>query len=293
MVNGFYNHLGPVAPATVQAKDLLRKLTAGGYDWDNPLREHRRRQREYWQNSLHALHDLRIRRSYAPMSLRVVERKELHVFSDATTKAIAAVAHLCVIDKDGNMHGLVVGKAKLIRRPEHTIPRLELCAAALAVEIDEVTVRELDLQLNSVAFYTDSKVVLGYISETKWFYVYTANRVQRIRESTRPEQWNYMRMDKNSADPATRMAPASRLKCTNWHAGPDFLLTQKHGNKAPTQGKINTGGLYRRHWQQVQDLENGFRTRWRVAFLTTLQQRRNWQKTRPHIQEKRSGLLKR
>lgn len=72
-------------------------------------------------------------------------------------KAIAAVAYLCVIDEEGVCHiGFVIGKAKLAPQSAHTIPRLELGAAVLAVEIAELATSELDFLPDAVEFYTDS-----------------------------------------------------------------------------------------------------------------------------------------
>lgn len=117
-----------------------------------------------------------------------------------------------------------MGKAKLAPCPETTIPRLELCAAVLAVEIAELITSEMDLELEDTEFYTDSKVVLGYIyNESRRFYVYVHNRVLRIRKSTQPTQWHYVSTDYNPADHATRSVPASRLKDTTWLTGPPFL----------------------------------------------------------------------
>ncbi|XP_038565562.1 uncharacterized protein LOC119896143 [Micropterus salmoides] len=83
---------------------------------------------------------------------------------------------------------------------------------------------ELDLKLDATKFYTDSKVVLGYIcNEAKRFYVYVHNRVQRIRQSSKPEQWNYVRTEENPADHASRSLPASHLAQTSWFTGPSFL----------------------------------------------------------------------
>lgn len=47
---------------------------------------------------------------------------------------------------------------------------------------------------------------------TRRFYVYVANRVQRIRKSTIPEQWKYVPTQKNPADLATRPIPAEKLE---------------------------------------------------------------------------------
>ena len=73
------------------------------------------------------------------------------------------------------------------------------------MEIAELVVSELDIDPNNLQFYTDSKVVLGYIyNETRRFYVYVSNRVERIRKSTRPEQWHYVLTTQNPADVPTR-----------------------------------------------------------------------------------------
>ncbi|XP_064478419.1 uncharacterized protein LOC135391824 [Ornithodoros turicata] len=120
--------------------------------------------------------------------------------------------------------GFVFGKAKLAPRPEQTIPRLELCAAVLAVDIAELVVSEIDAHIDDIKFYTDSKVVLGYIfNQSRRFYVYVSNRVNRIRRSTKPEQWHYVPTGKNPADHATRPVAADALAGTTWLTGPKFL----------------------------------------------------------------------
>ena len=178
-----------------------------------------------WRDSLKDLETLQIARTYATVSLSKVQQRELYVFCDASTKAIAAVAYIRVTDVQGEHHaGFVLGKAKLTPRPEHTIPRLELCAAVLAVELARLVTSAIDVDLDAIRFYTDSKVVLGYIyNETQRLYVYVSNRVQRIRRSTQPDQWHHVPTELNPADHATRAIPAGLLKDTTWLTGPAFL----------------------------------------------------------------------
>lgn len=110
----------------------------------------------------------------------------------------------------------------------HTVPRLELGAAVLAVEIAELVSRELDVKIDDMKFYTDSKVVLGYIHNvTCRFYVYVSNRVECIRKFSSPEQWHYIPTSQNPADVATRSVPAVLLLNTSWLTGPKFLLLPK------------------------------------------------------------------
>ncbi|XP_039863534.1 uncharacterized protein LOC120718871 [Simochromis diagramma] len=224
-VNSLYDPLGFVSPVTIQGKLLLRELASQSSDWDTPLPAEKEKVWESWRDSLQELRHLRIPRPYSNMSPSTVKLTELCVFSDASEKAVAAVAYLKTVDADGGCcTRLVASKAKLAPRPEHTIPRLELCAAVMAVTLSEAITSEIDIVFDAVTYYTDSKVVLGYIyNEKRRFYVYVSNRVQRIRRSTMPQQWRYVCTEDNPADIATRSITADRLENTIWFSGPAFL----------------------------------------------------------------------
>ncbi|TWW74375.1 hypothetical protein D4764_14G0003760 [Takifugu flavidus] len=130
--------------------------------------------------------------------------------------AIAAVAYLRALDFDGKWHvGFVMGKSKLAPYPMHTVPRLELCAAVLAVELAEVIQSEMDIESQAVRFFTDRR-----------FYTYVANRVARIRSSTEPKQWQYMMTDENPADHGTsQLSPSQEEKAES------FELVQPDADK--------------------------------------------------------------
>ncbi|XP_057705305.1 uncharacterized protein LOC130923571 [Corythoichthys intestinalis] len=230
-INSLYDPLGFVAPVTIQGKHILRELTVENGDWDVPLPPEMEETWTVWKDSLEKLSELSIPRAYTSISPSHAPKKELCVFSDASTKAIAAVVYLKVSDAEGDCQvGFVMGKAKLAPRPDQTIPRLELSAAVLAVELADLISSELDLELDNITFYTDSKVVLGYIyNETRRFYVYVSNRVNRIRKSSQPSQWRYIASSQNPADHATRSVSVYQLPLTNWFTGPDILF-QNHNS---------------------------------------------------------------
>ncbi|XP_031755219.1 uncharacterized protein LOC116409808 [Xenopus tropicalis] len=229
-INSLYDPLGIAAPVTIQGKALLRDLTSETQDWDAPLPEGKRLSWEDWKESLHQLKHIQVTRPYVSVSCSNAKYKELCVFSDASMQAIAAVAYLKVIDSESQVHiGFVLGKAKLAPCPELTVPRLELCAAVLAVDIAEFITKEIDTNIDSVSYFTDSRIVLGYIcNEKRRFYVFVSNRVQRIRRSSLPEQWHYVSTESNPADLATRSVPAAHLKDTMWFTGPPFLSHSHH-----------------------------------------------------------------
>lgn len=238
-VNSLFDPLGFVAPIIMQGKALLRELSSQQDEWDSPLPSEKEAEWNAWKNSLTALEDLHIRRSYFPMSPTSLLRKELCIFSsrciiDASTLAIGAVAYMRAADVDGTYHdGFVMGKSKLAPKPAHTIPRLELCAAVLAVQLYEVIQEEIDISVDAVTFFTDSEIVLGYIhNSSRRFYVYVSNGVARIRQSSCPNQWHYVSTNQNPADHATRFTAAECLQQTRWFTGPSFL-TSDSAEKPP------------------------------------------------------------
>lgn len=226
VINSLFDPIGFLAPVTIKGKCFLRDLETS--DWDHPIPDDKQSEWVAWRSSLQVLKEVRIRRTYCSMSLDASDgvRKELHVFSDASENAVAAVAYLKTITATGKEEiGFVFGKSKLAPKHGNTIPRLELCAAVLAVEIYEVISEELEIGFDSVRFYSDSKVVLGYIhNDKRRFYVYISNRVQRIRKSTVPEQWTYVPTHLNPADPGTRSVSAADIQNSIWLVGPTSLM---------------------------------------------------------------------
>ncbi|XP_025754388.1 uncharacterized protein LOC106097728 isoform X2 [Oreochromis niloticus] len=231
VVNSVYDPLGFAVPVIVEGRVILRDISTDICEWDAELPKDKLQQWQQWKHSLKHLQQLEIPRMFTSIPLSAAVTKEIHVFCDASTKAVAAVAYLKLTDRDGhNEVGFLLGKARLAPKPDITIPRLELCAAVLAVEVAELVVDELDIAVDQVSFYSDSKVVLGYIfNTTRRFYVYVHNRVERIRRSTQAHQWHYVPTHLNPADHATRALPAEQLSTSTWLSGPAFLTKSEAG----------------------------------------------------------------
>lgn len=152
-INSLYDALSFVAPFTVQGKSILRELTVGNGDWDAPLTPEMEESWTLWKESLKELSELSIPRAYTDLSPSNALKKELCVFFNASTKAIAAVAYLKVTDATGDSQvGFVMGKAKLVPRPDQTIPLLELSAAVLAEELADLISDELHIDFDHTTF---------------------------------------------------------------------------------------------------------------------------------------------
>ncbi|XP_045210756.2 uncharacterized protein LOC123562171 [Mercenaria mercenaria] len=227
-VNSVFDPIGFLAPFTIVGKLILRDIVTEHSDWDKPLSTALEAKCLHWKNLLHPLSSLQIPRSYFSVSLRVITDLELHVFCDASEQAISAVAYLVGHTNDWTSHvAFVMGKSKVAPTKGHTIPRLELCGAVLAVDIAQTIVDQLRLELSLIKYYTDSRIVLGYIhNQTRRFFTYVSNRIQKIRRVSEPKQWNYISSNVNPADIGSRGASPDELQRSSWFLGPTFLRNQ-------------------------------------------------------------------
>ncbi|XP_038077337.1 uncharacterized protein LOC119745185 [Patiria miniata] len=214
-INGVFDPLGFLAPVMIQARVLFRDMTAHNAGWDDSLPDEYRVVWESWKSGLAELQYLSVPRTYPAHP----ENGVLHIYCDASEVAVAAVAYL--VGAEEPRSGFVFGKSKLAPKAGHTVPRLELCAAVLATEISKVICREMDIQPSGVKYYTDSKIVLGYLTNTtRRFHTYVANRVHKVLNFSRPCQWMYVPTGKNPADCGTRPIATQSLKHSSWLEGP-------------------------------------------------------------------------
>ena len=225
-VSSIYDPLGLVSPLILIGKGILQELCREGVSWDDEIPQHVRPQWQQWRDDLHKLKHLKIPRCYKPEGFGKVKKAELHHFSDASQKGYGQCSYIRLTNTADQIHcALVMAKSRVTPLRAITVPRLELTAAVVAVKISAVLKRELSYEDIQEVFWTDSKVVLGYINnDSKRFHVYVANRVQQIRDQTAPRQWKYVETKNNPADYASRGQSVEELTNNDkWWNGPDFL----------------------------------------------------------------------
>ena len=129
----------------------------------------------------------------------------LHHFADAREKAYGMCSYLRVQKGDEVKITLLQAKARVAPVKPVTIPRLELCAAMLAVKMDEVLCNEMSIELGESTFWSDSTVVLHYVKgEDLRLKTFVANRVSYIREHSKPSLWRHVCTADNPADVVSR-----------------------------------------------------------------------------------------
>ena len=162
-----------------------------------------------------------------PSNFDEIVKTELHHFSDASATGYGQCSCLRLVDCKGQIHvSLVSAKSRVIPlRKAITIPRAELQAAVLSAKMAETLKSDFKFpNITDEVFWTDSKVVLGYITnKSKRFHVYVANRVQQITDLTETNQWHYISSKLNPADLASRGASVDSLIDSCWFQGPKFL----------------------------------------------------------------------
>ncbi|XP_029470925.1 uncharacterized protein LOC115098503 [Rhinatrema bivittatum] len=173
-VNSLHNPLEFVTPATTQGRALLRELSSSAPEWDTPLLPARKPEWEKWKSPQRALEQFHTLRTHVPTPLNTNSHKEICNFSDTAVKAIAAVGLWRATGAEGTVRrDFIFGKVKPAPQPNHSIPRLESCGAALAEETVELTTAEKDIRIDAIRLRMDSQVVRSYIyNQTRRFHVY-------------------------------------------------------------------------------------------------------------------------
>jgi hypothetical protein len=104
-----YDPLGLAAPVTIRGKFLLRDMTSRLKErqlneWDQPLPKELTPNNwcdwNNWCDSITNLQQLHVPRAYSTTPMEEA-KCELHIFCDASTRGIAAVAYSKVIQSEG------------------------------------------------------------------------------------------------------------------------------------------------------------------------------------------------
>ena len=224
-ISSIYDPLGFIAPVVLVGKNILQDICQSN-SWDEPVDDATKSRWEKWRNELCLLESLKVPRSFKPAEFGKIVSAQLHCMSDASTCGYGQCSYLRLEDESGKVHvSFVMGKARVTPKKIVSIPRLELAAATISVNIGDKLKDELEYEDIKDYYWTDSKVVLGFISnESRRFHTYVANRVQLIHEHTTPSQWHYVETALNTADEGSRgMSPKDFVEKAAWITGPDFL----------------------------------------------------------------------
>ena len=222
-----YDPLGFLCPYVLRAKILFQdECRIANKGWDEPLEPVTEAKWIKWLDDLSRLNEFTVKRCLIPEDFGDVRECHLHHFSDASQDGFGCVSYARFVGDNNKVHcSFLIGKARLCPLKRMTIPRLELSAAVMAVQVDSMLRRELGLEIKGSTFWTDSQLVLQYIrNRSKRFLTFVANRVAVIHGGSNPDQWRHVRTDDNPADDASRGLDAAQLVLNKrWKNGPSYL----------------------------------------------------------------------
>ena len=226
MTSSVYDPLGLVALVVLKAKKLLQDLCIKNIGWDDPISDEDGERWEKWKSQLPSLSRISLGRCIKPLYFGDLKFAELHNFADASQIAYGAVSYLRMVDVEDRIHcTFLIGKSRLAHLKPMTVPRLELSAAVLAVQLDKSVREELDVPITQSTYWSDSTCVLQYIrNQSKRFHTFVANRLSVIHENSAPHQWRHISSELNPADEVSRGLTVEEM-CANskWLNGPQFL----------------------------------------------------------------------
>ncbi len=219
-----FDPLGLLLPFTIRARIYFSLVARTKKGWDEELLPSE--DWKEWLAHLPLLPEVRIGRNIHKCG---GGKAVLHVFADASQHAYAAAAYLVTSDEKEKEVSLVFAKAHVAPAKALTIPRLELLAALLAVKVRQVALYHLKHPVSQVVHWSDSLTVLFWLNDdSKRFQAFVYNKLNKIRQSTCPEEWRWVPTDKNPADWATRGKSPTQLGAEAlWLRGPAFLMQEE------------------------------------------------------------------
>ena len=218
-----FDPLGLILPFTMVARAFFSLIAREEYAWDAPLLQQHQQVWERWLSQLPSLEKFVIPRC---VKIAVPLVAQLHLFSDASSTAFAAVAYLRCEYGDADVTvRLVAAKAHVAPAGRTSIPRLELLAADLSVKLRQQVSRALKVGVQQVFHWTDSTSVLYWLrNEKQRLQLFVYNKVRRIQQATELGEWHWTPTTENPADLPSRGCSAEHLMQDRmWLTGPAYL----------------------------------------------------------------------
>ena len=193
-LSSVYDPLGLSSPFVLKGIRIIQKLCQESTGWDDTVSDEVQKESTKWKGKLPALEEIEIQRCIKPADFWRAAERSIYHFSDAYEDGYGQASYLRLVNNEGVIHCvLLIGKVRLSPLKYVSIPRLELVAATLSVKIALLLREELNIEINKEYIWTDSKEVLGYISNSsKRFKIFVANKIQFIHDHSDVAQWYYV-----------------------------------------------------------------------------------------------------
>ena len=174
-----------------------------------------------WKEGLKASRTIAIPRWYG-FHRDECQNVQLHVFCDVSEIAYGTVAYFRTVTRGCINVSFVISKTRLAPIKALTVPRLELQAAVMASRLKSKIFEEIDLEIDETHFWSDSKIVLHYLSNTqRRFSTYVSHRIAEIASNSDVKDWHHIPGKMNVADDCTRVQDIHERQ---FHVGREHTL---------------------------------------------------------------------
>lgn len=213
-----FDIFGFLAPSTILMKILLQRLWLMKISWDDPIPDQIAQEWIRLKDSIIYFENICI-----PRNLHILSDFEIHCFCDASSLAYAAVIY-CVSRQNGS-NNIIAAKTKVAPIKVLSMPRMELCAATLLCRLYNSVKSSLNIQTTNVYAWTDSQIVLHWLSSPpRTWKIFVSHRSEEILSTIPRKFWNYVNTKDNPADCASRgLYPQELLNYDLWWKGPQWL----------------------------------------------------------------------
>ena len=227
-----FDPAGFICPFLLIGRRMLQKSMTNNRGWDSPLDAELRQDFEKWAQSIPQLTTYKIPRWWDIESTAKTPNEELHIFCDAAEEGYGAVAYRRAVGPNGDIFiTIITARSHVVplnptRASHHnSIPRLEMTAAAKAVEIRRFIEISLRRKFPRTIMWSDSESVLKQIFDTTTcFPKFFSNRLSKIHAASSTKEWRYVDTKNNPADLTSRgIAAHEGDKWKIFHSGPAFL----------------------------------------------------------------------
>jgi hypothetical protein len=220
-----FDRMGMSSPILVSGRIKLQELWKEEFGWDDPISPIKSQEWQTTLNDIRLCSKMKIQRWVVDKTLPV----DLLCFTDASSQAYATTVYARQEDPAGKVTcHLIYSKSRVAPiKPNHTIPRLELLGVLIGVRSLNFTEKELDVPVRIKTLWTDSQIVLHWISSKKKLEVFVQNRVKEIQEKGTDIEFKYVSTSCNPADLATRGMNYSSLEESCWFNGPEWVLNNE------------------------------------------------------------------
>lgn len=232
-----YDPNGYLGPITMAGKIIMQELWKNQLDWDDVVSGAIAHKWGVFNNDLKNIREISIPRWLGGTS---TNKTQLHGFCDASNDGFGAVVYCRVGIAPPFQLRIIASRSRVAPLKTTTIPRLELCAANLLVDLMKIIINTLEDRELQTFCWTDSRIVLQWMARPpSTLKTFVANRVANIQAKSKKFNlnWKWVAGNENPADLISRGSTASELQNhRTWWKGPEwFQWGESHW---PSQGVV-------------------------------------------------------